>query len=209
MSNSIPSSGTRDVPALGVTPTQTVGPFFAPALLRDPWNVLTNDDTVGQRIRVEGRVTDGAGAPVPDAMIEIWQANSYGRFNHPRDTRNLPLDPEFTGFGRSGTDDDGIYWFETVKPGPVPFNEASDQLQAPHLSVTIHARGMLNHSQTRLYFEDEPSNDTDPILALVPAARRATLIARRTADSDGAVDDVVYRLDIVLQGQGETALLNI
>ena len=204
--SSVSATSGRDVPALGVTPTQTVGPFFSPALLRDPWNVLTTDSTVGQRIRVEGRVIDGAGAPVPDAMIEVWQANAHGRFNHPRDTRDLPLDPEFTGFGRSGTDEDGLYWFETVKPGPVPFgNEPDGQVQAPHLSVTIHARGMLNHAQTRLYFEDEPSNDTDPILALVPAERRSTLIARRSVDTDG----VVYRLDIVLQGAGETVFLNV
>jgi protocatechuate 3,4-dioxygenase, alpha subunit len=196
-------SATRDVPALGVTPTQTVGPFFAPALLRDAWNVLTTDRTEGQRIRIEGRVLDGAGAPVPDAMIEIWQANAAGRFNHPRDTRDLPLDPEFTGFGRSGTDADGLYWFETVKPGPVPFE--GDQLQAPHVAIVIHARGMLNHAQTRLYFEDDPATATDPILQLVPAERRATLIARR-ADRDGAV---VYQLDIVLQGPGETAFFNI
>ena len=88
-------------PALGVTPTQTVGPFFAPALLRDVQNIMVTDKTAGQRIRVEGRVTDGAGNVVPDAMIEIWQANSHGRFNHPRDTRDLPLDPEFSGFGRA------------------------------------------------------------------------------------------------------------
>lgn len=204
MSDASVAAGGRNVPALGVTPTQTVGPFFSPALLRDPWNVLTTDETAGQRIRVEGRVIDGAGAPVPDAMIEIWQANAQGRFNHPRDTRaELPLDPEFTGFGRSGTDDAGVYWFETVKPGPVPFD--GDQLQAPHLSLTIHARGMLNHAQTRLYFEDEPANDTDPILALAPADRRASLIARRSVEEDG----VVYRLDIVLQGLGETVFLNI
>ena len=107
-------------PALGVTPSQTVGPFFSPALLREVQNVLTTDTTAGQRIRIEGRVIDGAGNVVPDAMIEIWQANSHGRFNHPRDTRDLPLDPEFGGFGRSGTDDDGVYWFETIKPGAGP-----------------------------------------------------------------------------------------
>jgi protocatechuate 3,4-dioxygenase alpha subunit len=177
-------------------------------LLRDPWNVLTTDETAGQRIRVEGRVIDGAGALVPDAMIEVWQANAHGRFNHPRDTRSdLPLDPKFTGFGRSGTDDAGVYWFETVKPGQVPGGGAQGdgQLQAPHLSLTIHARGMLNHAQTRLYFEDEPANETDPILALVPAARRATLIARRSEEDDG----IVYRLDIVLQGVGETVFLNV
>lgn len=188
---------------LGLTPTQTVGPFFSPALLRDPLNILTTDETAGERIMIEGRVLDGAGNVVPDALIEIWQANSHGRFNHPRDQRDLPLDPEFGGFGRSGTDDDGVYWFETIKPGPVPFE--GDQLQAPHLSVTVHARGMLNHAQTRLYFEDEAANATDPILALVPADRRSTLIARRD-ETDGAV---VYRLDIVLQGRDETVFFNI
>jgi protocatechuate 3,4-dioxygenase alpha subunit len=190
-------------PLLGVTPTQTIGPFFSPALLRDVMNVLTTDSTAGQRIRIEGRVFDGAGNVVPDALIEIWQANSYGRFNHPRDRRDLPLDPEFGGFGRSGTDDDGVYWFETIKPGPVPFQ--GDQLQAPHLSVTVHARGMLNHAQSRLYFEDEAANATDPILALVPTERRGTLIASRH-DADGTV---TYRLDIVLQGRGETVFFNI
>jgi protocatechuate 3,4-dioxygenase alpha subunit len=187
----------------GVTPTQTVGPFFAPALLRDVQNILVTDKTAGQRIRIEGRVIDGAGNVVPDAMIEIWQANSHGRLNHPRDTRDLPLDPEFSGFGRAGTDDAGVYWFETIKPGPVPFTGSG--MQAPHLSVTVHARGMLNHAQTRLYFEDEAANESDPILALVPHDRRSTLIARRE-ESDGTI---VYRLDIVLQGRGETVFFNI
>jgi protocatechuate 3,4-dioxygenase alpha subunit len=190
-------------PAQGVTPTQTVGPFFSPALLRDVQNVLTTDQTAGERIRIEGRVIDGAGNVVPDALIEIWQANAHGRFNHPRDQRDLPLDPEFGGFGRAGTDDAGVYWFETIKPGAVPFE--GDQMQAPHLSVTVHARGMLNHAQTRLYFEDESANDADPILAMVPADRRSTLIARRE-ETGGAV---VYRLDIVLQGRGETVFFNI
>ena len=190
-------------PTLGVTPTQTIGPFFSPALLRDPLNILTTDETVGERIKIEGRVFDGVGNVVPDALIEIWQANSHGKFNHPRDQRDLPLDPEFGGYGRSGTDDNGVYWFETIKPGPVPFE--GDQLQAPHLSVTVHARGMLNHAQTRLYFEDEAANASDPILALVPADRRSTLIARRE-ETNGTV---TYRLDIILQGRNETAFFNI
>jgi protocatechuate 3,4-dioxygenase alpha subunit len=190
-------------PTLGVTPTQTIGPFFSPALLRDVQNILTTDTTAGERIRIEGRVFDGAGNVVPDALIEIWQANSHGRFNHPRDQRDLPLDPEFAGYGRSGTDDDGVYWFETIKPGPVPFE--GDQLQAPHVSVTVHARGMLNHAQTRLYFEDEATNASDPILALVPADRRSTLIARREESNS----TITYRLDIILQGRNETVFFNI
>ena len=106
-----------------LTGSQTVGPFFSPALLREDArrNVLTKPETAGERIRIEGRVLDGDGVPVPDAMVEIWQANAYGRYNHPADSGPAPLDPSFLGFGRSGTEDDGRYWFETVKPGAVPF----------------------------------------------------------------------------------------
>jgi protocatechuate 3,4-dioxygenase alpha subunit len=197
---------------LGVTPTQTVGPFFAPELLREVWNELATDQTRGERIRIEGRVLDGEGNPVPDALIEIWQANAAGRFNHPRDTRDLPPDPNFGGFGRAGTDADGVYWFETIKPGPVPFGGSGDDdetMQAPHISVIIHARGMLNHAQTRLYFADEAANDKDPVLALVPADRRATLLAQRADAPDGQGGGAVYRFDIVLQGRGETVFFNI
>lgn len=197
---------------IGVTPTQTVGPFFAPALLRDAWNVLTTDETIGERIRLEGRVIDGAGNVVPDALLEIWQANAAGRFDHPRDTRDVPLDPNFGGFGRAGTDQHGVYWFETIKPGPIPYggNDGADPaMQAPHISLTIHARGMLNHAQTRLYFEDEPANDADPVLLLVPADRRTTLLARRDESGGSPGKSVVYRLDIVLQGRGETVFFNI
>src|SRR5713226_5428825 len=105
-----------------LTSSQTVGPFFAPALLREDArrNILTRPETVGERIRIEGRVLDGDGVPVPDAMDEIWQANSHGRYNHPADQRQAPLDPSFNGFGRSGTAEDGSYWFETIKPGRIP-----------------------------------------------------------------------------------------
>jgi len=117
-----------NAPTLGLTTSQTVGPFYAEALLRAPLtNVMVGEDTAGERIRVEGRVIDGDGNPVADAMVEVWQANGYGRYNHPLDRRDLPLDPDFTGFGRSGTDDDGRFWFETVKPGPVPFEETNLQ----------------------------------------------------------------------------------
>jgi len=136
-------------------------------------------------------------------LVEIWQANSHGRYNHPLDRRDLPLDPAFTGFGRSGSDDEGRYWFETIKPGAVPFD--GERMQAPHLSVTVMSRGMLNHAATRLYFADDPANDSDPVLGLVPASRRETLLAKR----DAAGGSVVYRLDIVLQGRGETVFFNI
>src|SRR6266487_2253453 len=190
---------------LSLTSSQTVGPFFAPALLREDAirNVLTQPETAGERIRVEGRVLGGDGLPVPDAMVEIWQANSYGRYNHSADQGTAQLDATFLGFGRSGTAEDGSYWFETIKPGSVPFEGA--RLQAPHICVTVFARGLLNHLVTRLYFEDEPSNSSDPVLQCVPAERRATLLARRKPA--GAV--VVYRFDIVLQGANETAFFNL
>ncbi len=157
-----------------LTSSQTVGPFFAPALLREDArrNVLTQPETAGERIRLEGRVLDGEGMPIPDALVEIWQANAHGRYHHPTDQGPAPLDASFLGFGRSGTAEDGSYWFETIKPGSVPFEGA--RLQAPHICVTVFARGLLNHLVTRLYFEDEPSNSSDPVLQCVPAERRAT-----------------------------------
>jgi protocatechuate 3,4-dioxygenase, alpha subunit len=188
-----------------LTSSQTVGPFFAPALLREDArrNVLIQPETIGERIRIEGRVLDGDGVAVPDAMVEIWQANAHGRYNHSSDPGPAPLDPSFLGFGRSGTAEDGIYWFETVKPGPVPFD--GERLQAPHICVTVFSRGLLNHVMTRLYFEDEPANSSDPVLQFVPFERRATLLARR--EPAGAV--VIYRFDIVLQGTNETAFFNL
>ena len=191
---------------LPLTASQTVGPFFAPALLREDASrhVLTRPETAGERIRIEGRVLDGDGLPVPDALVEIWQANAYGRYNHPSDQGSATLDPTFQGFGRSGTTEEGVYWFETIKPGAVSFD--GKRMQAPHICVTVFARGLLNHAATRLYFEDEAANAEDPVLRYVPEDRRATLLARRIATGGPAV---VYRFDIVLQGAGETAFFNV
>ncbi len=188
-----------------LTSSQTVGPFFAPTLLREDArrNVLIQPETTGERIRIEGHVLDGDGVPVPDAMVEIWQANAHGRYNHPADRGSAALDPSFLGFGRSGTAEDGSYWFETIKPGPVPFN--GERMQAPHICVTVFARGLLNHLVTRLYFEDDPSNASDPVLQSVPADRRATLLARRQQEGNMTV----YHFDIILQGPGETAFFNL
>ena len=194
----------RDRP--GLSPSQTVGPFFLDCLLRPDArrNVLVQPQTAGERIRIEGRVLDGDGVGVPDALVEIWQANSHGRYRHPADTRGrATLDPSFTGFGRSGTDEAGRYWFETIKPGAVPFDDV--RMQAPHIGVMVFARGLLNHLATRLYFADEPANETDPVLRRVPAERRGTLLARPET-SDGRT---LYRWDIILQGTGETAFFNL
>jgi protocatechuate 3,4-dioxygenase alpha subunit len=184
-----------------LTPPQTIGPFFEPALLRPgaTRNVLSTRSTVGERIRIEGRVVDGNGDPVPDAVVEIWQADSHGQYNHPADSRGLWSDSEFLGFGRSGTEENGCFWFETIKPGPVPSHLG--EMQAPHISIIVFARGLLDHVATRLYFADEPSNSEDPVLMLVPPERRSTLIAQPTVTDQGRT----YRLDIVLQGAAETA----
>lgn len=188
---------------LPLTASQTVGPFFAPTLLRTDAerHVLVTGETPGERIRIAGRVRDGDGLGVPDAMVEIWQANAEGRYNHPADTRDLPLDPSFLGFGRSGADADGAYWFETVKPGRVPFD--TSRWQAPHICVAVFARGLLNHLFTRLYFADDPANADDPVMLCVPEARRPTLMARSLPGSG------VYTFDIVLQGADETAFFNL
>lgn len=189
-----------------VTPSQTVGPFFRNCLLGADTcrNVLVSPKTAGDRIRIEGHVYDGDGLTVPDALVEIWQANSLGRYCHPADKREaLPLDPSFTGFGRSGTDERGCYWFETIKPGRVPFDDT--RTQAPHVAMAIFARGLLNHLFTRLYFADEETNDGDPILRRVPAERRSTLLAQRHV----AEKSIIYHFDIILQGAGETVFFNL
>ena len=167
-------------------------------------NALATDSTQGTRIRIEGQVLDGDGKPVPDALVEIWQANSYGRYNHPDDKQEKPLDPSFMGWGRCGTDKSGCYSFETIKPGSVPGNDES--VQAPHLNVCVFARGMLVHAFTRIYFDGEPANDADPILSSVKnKARRATLIAPRNEQNG----KIVYHFDIRLQGEKETVFFDM
>jgi protocatechuate 3,4-dioxygenase alpha subunit len=191
----------------GITPSQTVGPFFKYGLTPDgkyEWNNaftsnLLTPDVSGDRVRLEGTVFDGDGTPIPDCMLEIWQADAQGRFADPQDKRALP-NASFKGFGRCGTDANGSYSFDTIKPGAVP--DPDGKPQAPHILLAVFARGMLRHLYTRLYFEDETANSADPVLALVPPDRRATLIALR---KPGAV----YSLDLRLQGDNETVFFDI
>jgi protocatechuate 3,4-dioxygenase alpha subunit len=189
--------------AHGQTPSQTVGPFFHFALPLFEGPVLVTDKTKGERITIEGRVLDGDGQPLNDAMIEIWQANAEGRYDHPEDKQDKPLDPNFHGFGRCATDKDGRYSFQTIRPGPVP--GPGNTLQAPHVNVTVFARGMLKQLVTRMYFEGEKLNADDPILGrIADDVRRSTLIARR---KNGKAAPFVF--DIVLQGKGETVFFDV
>jgi protocatechuate 3,4-dioxygenase alpha subunit len=193
------------------TPSQTAGPYVHIGLIPRQagfdvfetylGEAMLTPETAGERIRIEGRIFDGAGAPVRDALVEIWQADAGGRFAHPADRQNgPPADPHFHGWGRSGTDfATGLWGFDTVKPGRVG-------AMAPHASLWIVARGINLGLATRLYFDDEAeANAADPVLRLVDPARRGTLIARRTL-RDGRP---VYLFDIRLQGEGETVFLDV
>jgi len=167
---------------VSTTPSQTVGPYLAIGL---PWPDgpdVVPEGTPG-RIRIHGRVFDGAGDVIPDALIETWQADPDGRF-----------DTDFRGFGRCPTDEEGAWGIFTLKPGRV------DDEQAPHIDVSVFARGMLNRTVTRIYFHDE-DNAGDPVLATVPEARRATLIAEPSADG--------YQFDVHVQGARETVFFKL
>jgi protocatechuate 3,4-dioxygenase, alpha subunit len=190
-------------PTPGPTPSQTVGPYFSFGLTT-PWPEGVNavEPYHGDAIEIHGQVFDGNGAPVPDAMIEIWQADPNGRFNHPDDPRGAAVFEGFTGFARCGTDDDGRWAVRTLKPGPIPAAQG-DGDQAPHIAVTVLARGLLRQLNTRLYFGDEAqANAADPVLASLPDDARATLIAE-------PVEDRRYRFDIHLQGADETAFFEL
>jgi protocatechuate 3,4-dioxygenase alpha subunit len=220
-----PRQDNQDPTLFGQTPSQTVGPFFhyglpwkggadlvgksdmgaRPELFPEDHYVLNLSSPTGtpegEVIKVAGRVIDGNGEPVPDAMIELWQANASGRYASDADTREeAPHDPHFIGFGRASTDADGVYRFRTIRPGRVP--GPGNSLQAPHLALSVFGRGLIKRLATRLYFADGEGNDVDPVLNAVPEARRGTLVARRTADGD-------WWLDIVLKGEDETVFFDL
>ena len=169
-------------------------------------NVLAGAGTRGERILVEGRVFDGTGTPVRDALIEIWQANSFGRYNHPADTQDKELDPDFRGWGRAAADfNTGVYTFDTVKPGQVVGRHGRPM--APHIGFWVVARGINIGLNTRMYFADEAAaNAADPVLNLIELeSRRKTLLAQRS-ERDGKV---VYTFDIHLQGDQETVFFDV
>jgi protocatechuate 3,4-dioxygenase alpha subunit len=183
---------------LGVTAFQTVGPYFD-VLLRTRANLqMVTPETKGERITFEGVLRDGAGLPIRDGLVEIWQADADGRYAHPDDPRGASADPAFSGYGWRHTTDDGGFHFSTIKPGSVVGPDG--RAQAPHIMVSVMARGILTRFITRLYFEDA-ENSLDPILQLVPESRRHTVIA-------GHLGEGRYRFDIRLQGADETVFFD-
>lgn len=190
--------------SLQATASQTVGPYFSIGLDWLNTDNLVRQGVQGEKITIEGRVLDGDGKPVRDALIEVWQANTFGKYPCPEDKQDKTLEQNFRGFGRIPTSDDGVFRFETVKPGSVP--GPNGQAQAPHIMVTVFMRGILRHLTTRLYFADEAgANEADPVLQLVPAARRATLLAQPQADRTH-----VYQWNVVVQGGAdETVFFSI
>jgi protocatechuate 3,4-dioxygenase alpha subunit len=183
-----------------LTPFQTLGPFFDFGLVIPDGEVVARPESAGRHVIIEGTLRDGNGEAVADALIEVWQANAAGKYRQDGDQQDPSIDPAFDGFGRVATTECGEFAFKTIVPGRVPGPDG--KLQAPHLAIGVLARGVLTRLVTRLYFEDEPSNADDAVLALVPPARRSTLLAKR-------IEPDRYRFDIVLQGQGETVFFDV
>ncbi|MFM8466082.1 MAG: protocatechuate 3,4-dioxygenase subunit alpha [Oxalobacteraceae bacterium] len=187
---------------LGTTPSQTVGPYLHMGLDWLNTTELAGPAVAGERIVIQGRLLDADRAPMPDGVIEIWQANSQGRYAHPDDHRALPLDTGFTGFGRTPTGAHGEFRFSTIKPGRVP--ATNGQLQAPHIMVNVFARGLLRQAVTRIYFPED-DHASDPVMARVPVNRRMTLIAQAVAGQPG-----VLEWNVLLGGeQNETVFFDV
>ena len=177
--------------SLQATTSQTVGPYLHIGLT---WLITENlapAGVAGERVSIEGRVIDGDGNPVDDALVEIWQANADGKY----------AEKGFRGFGRSATDDKGVFRFHTIKPGRVL--GPARKLQAPHIAVNVFMRGLLKQLVTRIYFPDDPANAEDTVLALVPAERRGALVAKKVAGKAGALG-----WNVILQGRDETVFFD-
>jgi protocatechuate 3,4-dioxygenase alpha subunit len=189
------------------TASQTVGPFFHFGLARDEaLGQVASAETAGERIRLRIRVIDGDGVPLPDALIELYQADADGRY----------AQPPFSGFGRLATDQNGVCSFETIKPGPV--SDGRGGLQASHINLCLFARGLLRHVYTRIYFDGDSRLTSDPILALVPVSRRPTLIARLETNDAASFDahapsgearELTWDFLIRLQGEHETVFFDV
>lgn len=185
------------------TPAQTAGPYFhLGCTTSHSAGCLAGPDAKGERVRLVCRVLDGDGIPVKDAMIELWQADSEGKFHHPGDSRSGSADLACRGFGRLATDQGGVCTFDTIKPGRVPWH--NDTFQAPHFNVSVFARGILKRLATRIYFAHDSANAEDPVLALVPPERRATLMARSDSGNPG-----IFHFDVCLCGNYETVFFDV
>jgi protocatechuate 3,4-dioxygenase, alpha subunit len=184
----------------GLSPSQTIGPFFHGFLPVD--GRLAGPEAKGERIALSIRVVDGDGEPVSDAMVEIWQADAAGKYDHPDDPQEREPDPHFRGYGRLATDSDGVCVFETVRPGRVPGPNGT--LQAPHVAVSILGRGLLYRLATRVYLASEAANQEDAVLASVPEHRRGTLLAQ---PHPGAPS--VWSLEVRLSGESETVFFDV
>jgi protocatechuate 3,4-dioxygenase, alpha subunit len=184
------------------TPSQTVGPFFSIGCDRLKTIELVGKGASGERIEITGRVVDGDGIAVPDAMLEIWQANSCGKYAHPEDTQDKPIEAGFQGFGRASTNANGRFRFSTIRPGSVPGPEGKPQ--APHIVVSVFMRGLLRRLVTRIYFPDGGVNSEDFVLNLVEPERRATLIAKRVAGETNT-----FEWNVELQGANETVFFDV
>ncbi len=187
--------------SLLTTSSQTVGPFVTIGFAWLTTTDIAPPPVAGERVTVEGRMVDGDGKPVSDAVVEIWQANAQGKYAHPEDRQDRSAAAGFRGFGRIPTDAQGFFRFTTIKPGNVPGPGAT--VQAPHLLVSIFMRGLLKRLVSRIYFPDDPANATDAVLALVPADRRATLIAKQAG-----ADAATLTWNVILQGADETVFFD-
>lgn len=184
------------------TGNQPVGPFYHIILNRMQIPDVAGPGDGPEGITIRGRILNADHAPVPDGMLETWQANVHGKYAHPADTQDKPLREGFVGFGRVVTDGNGAFSLTTVKPGRVPGPEGV--MQAPHINVSVFMPGLLQRAVTRIYFPEEPANAEDPVLRLVEDSRRTTLIAKSVS---GGV--AVLEWNVILGGEGETVFFDL
>lgn len=188
--------------SLLLTAAQTVGPFVSIGFEKAAVPDVAPAGVAGERVVITGRIFDGDGVPVTDAVIETWQANTYGKYAHPDDTQEKLLEENFKGFGRVLADAQGQFRLTTIKPGKVSSPDVLQGLeQAPHITVVIFMRGLLKHLMTRIYFPDDAANAVDPVLNLIPVVRRGTLIAVKSTDS-------TLQWNVHLQGPQETVFFD-
>ena len=206
--SSIARSPRMPLVLLPETRTERTGPAFGHGVIRERDNDLTAqhaDDPLGERIFVHGRVLDEDGRPVPRALVEVWQANAAGRYRHKVDTHDAPLDPNFTGTGRTLTDDNGYYFFKTIKPGPYPWGNHHNAWRPAHIHFSLFGAGILSRLVTQMYFPGDPLQPLDPIFNSIPnEAARMRLISSLDMNRAEPNYALAYAFDIVLRGHGDT-----